>query len=137
MGSEMCIRDRIKPALEFSYSREHLIDQKFTSISSLGRAIVYPNIPMPMVTRVTLEPEFLYHNTPKFGELQKTVSFRPSYACEVLKTNSKSKKCGFGLTSKLDLLGANKKYSSNFYVNYENLNLGARHEYGVRFKIQF
>ena len=81
----------VKPSLNLSYSKEYLIDQKFTSNTSLGRTIVYPNIPMPAVTRITLEPEFSYNSNPKFGEIKKVVSLKPSYACEVLKTNSKSK----------------------------------------------
>ena len=127
----------VKPALNLSYSKEYLINQRFTSNTSLGGTIVHPNIPMPEVTRVTLEPEFSYNSNPKFGEIKKIVSLKPSYACEVLKTNLKSKECGFGLSSKLDLLSRNNNFISNFYINYENLNLGARHEYGFRFKIQF
>ena len=92
---------------------------------------------MPAVTRITLEPEFSYNSNPKFGEIKKIVSLKPSYACEVLKANSKSKECDFGLSSKLDLLSRDNNFISNFYINYENLNLGARHEYGLSFKIQF
>ena len=54
-----------------------------------------------------------------------------------LKTNSKTEVCGFGLENKLDLINGNNNFMSNFYINYENLNLGARHEYGVRLKIEF
>ena len=126
----------IKPALNLSHSEERLIDQKFTAISSLGRAIIYPNIAMPKVTRITLEPEFSYHSIPK-ERVEKVFSIKPSYACEVLKTNSKTEVCGFGLSSKLDLINKKNNFISNFYVNYENLNLGARHEYGLRLKIQF
>ena len=126
----------IKPALYLSHSRERLINQKFIAISSLGRAIIYPNIAMPKVTRITLEPEFSYHSIPK-EMVKKVFSIKPSYACEVLKINSKTEVCGFGLSSKLDLIGKNNNFISNFYVNYENLNLGARHEYGLRLKIQF
>ena len=92
---------------------------------------------MPVVTRITLEPEFSYISKPKSGKIKKVVSLKPSYACEVLKTNLKSKECSFGVSSKLDLLSENNNVISNFYVNYENLNLGARYEYGLRFKIQF
>ena len=64
----------VKPALNLSYSKEYLIDQKFTSNTSLGRTIVHPNIPMPEVTRVTLEPEFSYNSNPKFGEIKKSLA---------------------------------------------------------------
>ena len=126
----------IKPALNVSYSREQLIDTEFTSTTSLGRVIVYPNIAMPTVARITLEPEFSHKSVLKRG-IKRVFSIKPSYACEALKTNSKTEVCGFGLENKLDLINNNDNFMSNFYINYENLNLGARHEYGVRLKIKF
>ena len=127
----------IKPALNLSYSREHHIDQEFTSITRLGRKVVYPSIAMPTVVRVTLEPEFSYHSIPSSAGIKKVFGVKPSYACEVLKTNSKTEVCSFGLSNKLDLMNDNKNFISSFYFNYENLNLGARHEYGLRMKVQF
>ena len=124
----------IKPALNLSYSKEQLIDQEFTSTTKLGRVLVKPTIAMPTVARITLEPEFSYQSTLKTG-IKRVFSIKPSYACEALKTNLKTEVCAFGLANKLDLISNN--FLSNFYINYENLNLGARHEYGVRLKIEF
>jgi len=92
---------------------------------------------MPTVVRVTLEPEFSYHSIPNSAGIKKVFGVKPSYACEVLKTNSKAEVCSFGLSNKLDLMNDNKNFISSFYFNYENLNLGARHEYGLRMKVQF
>ena len=126
----------IKPALNLSYSKEQLIDKEFTSTTKLGRALVNPNIAMPTVARITLEPEFSYQSVLKIG-MVRVLSIKPSYACEALETNLKTQVCGFGLANKLDLISNNNKFLSNFYINYENLNLGARHEYGLRLKIEF
>ncbi|MDC3235143.1 hypothetical protein OBB02_03770 [Candidatus Puniceispirillum sp.] len=126
----------IKPALNVSYSREQLIDKEFTSTTKLGRMLVYPNISMPTVARITLAPEFSYQSVLRKG-IKRVFSIKPSYACEVLKTNSKTEVCSFGLENKLDLISNNNNFMGNLYINYENLNLGARHEYGVRLKINF
>ena len=122
--------------LNLSYSKEQLIDQEFTSTTKLGRALVKPIIAMPTVARITLEPEFSHQSVLKRG-IKRVFSIKPSFACEALKTNSKAEVCGFGLENKLDLISNNNNFLSNFYINYENLNLGARHEYGVRLKIEF
>ena len=92
---------------------------------------------MPTVARVTLEPELSYNSNPNLEGIKKIFSVKPSYACETLKRNLKTEVCGFGFSSKLDLIGKSNNIVSNFYINYENLNLGARHEYGVRLKIRF
>ena len=55
----------------------------------------------------------------------------------MLKTNLKTEVSGFGFSSMLDLVSKSDKLVSNFYINYENLNSGARHEYSVSLKIVF
>lgn len=127
----------VKPALNFSYSREYLINKKFDSLTSLGNTTVYPYITMPRVVRLTAQQELLYEGKTSWSGMQEFISLTPSYACEKLKTTSDKNKCALGVYSEFGLNHRNGQMLSKLYFNYENLNLGPRQEYGLMFKMKF
>ena len=127
----------VKPALNFSYSEEYLISKNYGSVTSMGSSIVYPTITMPQVIRLTAQQELLYEGKATRSGKQNFMNLTPSFACEKLRTTARRSECNLGIYSELGVKEQKGKMLTKLYFNYESLNLGPRHEYGIMFKNKF
>lgn len=124
----------VKPSFAFSYNKDHLIKESFTSFSGSAATSIEPTISMPTIYRITIEPEFLYEESVTSSNINEYISINPSYACETLKTSSTSSECNFGLYTQIGQRNKISSIDNKLYFSYENLNGGPRHEYGLQIK---
>ena len=128
---------QLRPTFVVSYSGENLHKKQFISATTVANSTVDINLYLPTSSRLSVQPGLFYKSPIDSKSNQQFISFNPAFACERMKTSSTKNSCNTGVFFETGIKNTLHAATSKFYFNYENLNNGPRHEYGLQVKFKF